>query len=54
MMGRMAALDGLTLKGLGGCTGVPKAGEEEGSAEDGIGGLCLRKMGAGVLSIVRD
>lgn len=53
MMGRIGALGpGPTAKGLRGWTGVPKAGEEDGMAEEeGRGGCCLRKMGAGVLSM---
>lgn len=54
MMGRIAALGALMLNGFGGWTGVPNAGEEDGATdEDGISGRCLRKMGAGVLSMVR-
>lgn len=53
MMGRIAALGALTAKGLRGWAGVPKAGEEEGMAEDG-GCWFLRNMGAGVLSIMRS
>ena len=52
IIGRMAAFGALTAKGFGGWTGVPKAGEEDGIEEDGMG-LCFRRnMGAGVLSIV--
>jgi hypothetical protein len=52
MIGRMAALEALTLKGFSGWTGVPKAGEEDGSAEEeGICWFGRRKKGAGVLSI---
>jgi hypothetical protein len=53
MIGRIAALGALTLKGFSGWTGVPKAGEEEGSADEGICWCGLRKMGAGVLSIIK-
>lgn len=53
MMGRIAAFGALTLKGLSGCAGVPKAGDDEGMADEGgPGGCCFRKMGAGVLSIL--
>lgn len=51
MIGRMAAFGALTAKGFGGWTGVPKAGDEEGIADEG-GICCLRKTGAGVLSIM--
>lgn len=52
-MGRMAAFGALMLKGFGGWTGVPKAGEEDGIADEGITGRpCLRKIGAGVLSMI--
>lgn len=53
MMGRIAALGALMLNGFGGCTGVPNAGDDEGATDDdGISGRCLRKIGAGVLSMV--
>lgn len=49
----MAALGALTAKGLRGWAGVPKAGDEEGMADEGgIAGFCLRKRGAGVLSML--
>lgn len=53
MMGSMAAFGALTLKGLRGCAGVPKAGEDEGRTDEEGGGACLwRNIGAGVLSIL--
>lgn len=52
MMGRIAAFGALTANGLRGWTGVPKAGEDEGMADEGIGCGFRRKIGAGVLSIV--
>lgn len=51
MMGRIGAFGALTAKGFSGWAGVPKAGEEEGMAEDG-GCWFLRNIGAGVLSIL--
>jgi hypothetical protein len=51
MIGRIAAFGALMLKGFRGWTGVPKAGEDEGMAEDGIA-LCFRKIGAGVRSMM--
>lgn len=51
MIGRIAAFGALMLKGLRGWMGVPKAGEEDGRAEEGIG-LFFRKMGAGVRSMI--
>lgn len=48
----MAVLGGLTLKGFSGCIGVPNAGDEEGIADDGGTWARLRKMGAGVLSML--
>lgn len=52
-MGRIAALGALMLNGFGGWTGVPNAGDDEGATDDdGISGRCLRKMGAGVLSMI--
>ena len=53
MIGSIAALGALTLKGLSGWTGVPNAGEDDGRAEEGMW-FCLRNMGAGVLSMVAD
>src|SRR5688572_22875455 len=50
MMGSIAAFGTFMLNGLRGWTGVPKAGEDEGKAEDGIA-LCFRKIGAGVRSM---
>ena len=47
MMGRIAALGALTLKGFSGWAGVPKAGDDEGRADDG-GCCCFRNSGAGV------
>lgn len=53
IIGNIAALGALTANGLRGWTGVPKAGEEEGIAEDGgAGPRCFRNMGAGVLSMI--
>lgn len=53
MMGRTAAFGALTAKGLRGWAGVPKAGEDEGIAEEGgAAGRCLRKIGAGVRSMI--
>lgn len=50
MIGRIAALGALMLNGFRGWTGVPKAGEEDGIAEEG-NALFFRKIGAGVRSI---
>jgi hypothetical protein len=52
IIGNIAALAALTAKGLRGWTGVPKAGEEEGIAEDGGTAPRFRNMGAGVLSMM--
>ena len=51
IMGRMVVLGAFRAKGFRGWTGVPKAGEDDGKLDD-TGMFLLRKMGAGVLSIV--
>lgn len=51
MMGRIAALGALPLKGLSGWMGVPNAGDDDGIADEDGGACRRRKIGAGVLSI---
>jgi hypothetical protein len=53
MIGNIAALGALTANGFSGWMGVPKAGDEDGIAEDGgTAPRCFRNIGAGVLSMI--